>query len=163
MGKTVISLALILKNVAPPTPLSGSLVKDYTPVASPSTDANLSMWDECNNRSDEEPVERAKYFCRGTLVVCNVSLVGQWIDEAKSKLKNPGLVYPYHGGNRKRCAKLLSQNAIVVTTYATLSSDDHYLRKKSTDPSTYCGKLLCYMVESMKHYCHLTNFYHVYE
>jgi SNF2 family DNA or RNA helicase len=52
-----------------------------------------------------------------------VSLVGQWIEEAKSKLQNPGLVYAYHGQNRKRDALILAQNAIVVTTYETLASD----------------------------------------
>jgi SNF2 family DNA or RNA helicase len=54
---------------------------------------------------------------------CHVSLVGQWIEEAKSKLSNPGLVYAYHGQNRKRDAWTLAKNSIVVTTYATLASD----------------------------------------
>jgi SNF2 family DNA or RNA helicase len=59
-------------------------------------------------------------------VQCHVSLVSQWIDEAKSKLENPGLVYAYHGQSRKRDAMILAQNAIVVTTYATLVSDGNY-------------------------------------
>ena len=100
--------------------------------------------DKPTNLSD--PTSMANYLCRGTLVVCNVSLVGQWIDEAKSKLKNPGLVYAYHGTNRKRCAQTLANNAIVVTTYATLASDNNYHRKKSKDPSTYCGKLFSFHV-----------------
>lgn len=57
---------------------------------------------------------------------CHLSLVGQWIEEAKSKLTDPGLVYAYHGGNRKRDPMILAQNSIVVTTYATLSSDKFY-------------------------------------
>ena len=69
--------------------------------------------------------------------MCNVSLVGQWIDEAKSKLKDPGLVYSYHGGNRKRDANILAKNAVVVTTYAVLQSDANHHRKKSKDPD-YC-------------------------
>lgn len=70
---------------------------------------------------------------RGTLVVCKVSLVGQWIEEARSKLEDPGLVYPYHGANRKRDPKILSKNAIVVTTYEILKSDAVYHRNKSSD------------------------------
>jgi hypothetical protein len=31
--------------------------------------------------------------------------VSQWIEEAKSKLKDPGLVYSYHGGGRNRNAE----------------------------------------------------------
>ena len=68
---------------------------------------------------------------------CPVSLVGQWIEEEKSKLKDPGLVYPYHGQNRKRNAGTLAQNAIVVTTYETLASDATYHANKAG--TGYCG------------------------
>jgi hypothetical protein len=69
---------------------------------------------------------------------CTVSLVGQWIDEAKSKLKDPGLVYSYHGQARKRDPRILARNSIVVTTYETLASDATYHRKHSSDPDNYC-------------------------
>jgi SNF2 family DNA or RNA helicase len=36
-----------------------------------------------------------------------------------------------HGANRIRDSKVLAQNAIVVTTYATLSSDSNYHAKKA--------------------------------
>jgi SNF2 family DNA or RNA helicase len=68
---------------------------------------------------------------------CNVSLVGQWIDEAKSKLKDPGLVYSYHGHSRKRDPLVLAMNSIVVTTYETLASDATYHRTKSQEHD-YC-------------------------
>jgi hypothetical protein len=46
-------------------------------------------------------------LCRATLVVCAVSLVGQWIKEAKSKLRETLKIHMYHGGSRikdiKRC------------------------------------------------------------
>jgi len=70
-------------------------------------------------------------------VKCNVSLVGQWIEEAKSKLANPGLIYSYHGVSRKRDARSLALNAIVVTTYETLASDAVFHAKKNAD-SDYC-------------------------
>lgn len=72
-----------------------------------------------------------------SLLQCNVSLVGQWIEEAKSKLKDPGLVYSYHGAGRKRDPNLLAQNSIVVTTYETLASDASYHAKKSADEVDY--------------------------
>ena len=68
---------------------------------------------------------------------CHVSLVGQWIDEARSKLKDPGQVYPYHGQNRKRDAMTLAKNSIVVTTYQTLASDADYHAKKGGND--YCA------------------------
>ncbi len=149
LGKTVISLSLILKNPAPANPASGTLVKNYD-ITSSSTELSTSnvSWPvkpptsfDSEDPSKRDPVKRAKYFSRGTLVICNVSLVGQWIDEAKSKLREPGLVYSYHGGSRKRCPKTLAKNAIVVTTYATLASDANFHAKKSNDPN-YCGKSL---------------------
>ena len=50
--------------------------------------------------------------------------------EARSKLKNPGLLYPYHGSGRKRDPVILAKSAIVVTTYETLASDATYHAKK---------------------------------
>lgn len=65
--------------------------------------------------------------------------MGQWIDEARSKLKDPGLVYAYHGGSRKRNAFVLARNSIVVTTYATLASDKFYSGyQKNVAEGEYC-------------------------
>lgn len=95
-------------------------------------------WDkDLYARTSESNSKRGGIISRGTLVVCHVSLVGQWIDEAKSKLSDPGLVYPYHGQNRKRDAATLAQNAIVVTTYQTLASDATYHAKKGG--ADYCA------------------------
>jgi SWI/SNF-related matrix-associated actin-dependent regulator of chromatin subfamily A3 len=70
---------------------------------------------------------------------CNVSLVGQWIEEAKSKLKDPGLVYSYHGQGRNRNAKALAANSIVVTTYETLASDANYHANRSKEGAQYAA------------------------
>ena len=57
-------------------------------------------------------------LCRATLVVCAVSLVGQWLDEAKSKLDGSLCLYMYHGSRRIRdAARLASDYDLVVTTY----------------------------------------------
>lgn len=136
LGKTIISLAMILANPAPELPLSGSPVPDTFTQAGEELgwdpDLKMTMADQLGNG------KRGSILSRGTLVVCHVSLVGQWCEEAKSKLQDPGLVYPYHGSGRKRDAKLLAQNSIVVTTYATLSSDANYHRNRAEDVEGYC-------------------------
>ncbi len=139
LGKTVISLSLILLNPAPENPISGTAVKDYNlPATFTSTNQNIAPWPLPEPLPKDAPKKRGSIFSRGTLVVCNVSLVGQWIDEAKSKLKDPGLVYSYHGSSRKRDPMILAKNAVVVTTYATLASDANFHANKSTDPN-YCA------------------------
>ena len=58
-------------------------------------------------------------------MVCPVSLVTQWYDEACSKLTEMGkqTVYRYYGSTRKRDALEIAKYDIVVTTYAVLASD----------------------------------------
>uniref|UniRef100_A0A7I4DZM6 SNF2 family DNA-dependent ATPase n=1 Tax=Physcomitrium patens TaxID=3218 RepID=A0A7I4DZM6_PHYPA len=70
------------------------------------------------------PVDRcAPASSKGTLVVCPVSIVGQWANEVKSKLAANLNIYMYHGSKRIRDPKRLAKFDIVITTYATLGSD----------------------------------------
>ena len=74
LGKTVEILALVLAMPASPSVVSG--VEVQTPAG---------------------PLVQS----RGTLVVCKVSLVGQWVTEAKSKLADKTLkIVEYHGSQR---------------------------------------------------------------
>ena len=53
-----------------------------------------------------------------------VSLIGQWCQEARSKLKNEHLkIYEYHGPKRIKNAKVLAAFDLVVTTFETIASD----------------------------------------
>ena len=139
LGKTVISLSVVLQNPAPDLPESGTEVDGYKWPPPSKEPSSTPGWTQVVKKAAGAPSSRGSIFSRGTLVVCNVSLVGQWIDEAKSKLKNPGLVYSYHGGNRTRDASILAEKSIVVTTYATLASDNNYHKKKSKDEDAYCS------------------------
>jgi len=146
LGKTVISLALILKNPAPEFPLSGnpiSALKQNIPSGISSnivTSDNIGWENNLYEKTSIINKQKGSTICRGTLVICPVSLVGQWIAEAKSKLKEPGLVYPYHGAKRTRDSKILAANSIVVTTYSTIASDAVYHARQSFD-TNYCPPL----------------------
>ena len=79
MGKTVITLSLILANPAPdPTDISPEDAAThwgaFPPPLLPSAAAT------------EKVAKMPK--SRGTVVVCPVSLVGQWVSEAKSKMSD---------------------------------------------------------------------------
>ncbi|CAJ1949446.1 unnamed protein product [Cylindrotheca closterium] len=133
------------KHPAPALPIKGSHISclSSTPIPPPADNAlNGLHWNrDLYTETSTDNKLRGSVLSQGTLVICPVSLVGQWIEEAKSKLSNPGLLYPYHGGNRIRDAETLAKNAIVVTTYQVLASDDTYHRKKSSNPDEYCPPL----------------------
>lgn len=72
------------------------------------------------------------FLVRATLVVCAVSIVGQWLEEAKSKLGGSLTLYQYHGQSRERgAANLATSYDLVVTTYQTLGSDWRAYTKKA--------------------------------
>jgi SNF2-related domain len=94
LGKTVEVLALVLANPAPTLPAPGTMLPSK------------------------------KLHSRATLVVCAVSLVGQWIAEAEEKTGGSLKIHMYHGQGRiKDARRLATEFDLVVTTYATLSSD----------------------------------------
>jgi len=85
-------------------------------------------------------LQRPQVRSRATLVVCPVSLVGQWCSEARSKLAIAGSVFKiheYHGTNRIRDATKLAAFDLVVTTYETLSTEFHQWQKYKDDPAAY--------------------------
>lgn len=66
-----------------------------------------------------QPADQGLIPGRATLVVCPVSLVGQWVSEAHNRLAAGSRlsVYQYHGGSRSGNMSLISSHDIVVTTY----------------------------------------------
>ena len=65
-------------------------------------------------------------------MVCPVSIVGQWLEEARSKLGGSLTLYQYHGQARERdAATIATAYDVVVTTYQTLGSDWRAYTKKA--------------------------------
>lgn len=101
LGKTIISLAVVLLN--PASALTSPL-----------------LWDPPAGSLNGQGAIKT----RATLVVCPVSLVSQWYDEAIDKTKDGTLkVYQYYGGKRTTNPAMLRDNDIVITTYQVLVSD----------------------------------------
>jgi len=60
----------------------------------------------------------------GTLIICPSSLISQWENEVKSKVKPRVLdVVKYYGPNRDSSARRLAKKHIVLTTYHTVMWD----------------------------------------
>jgi DNA repair protein RAD5 len=68
--------------------------------------------------------DEPKIINGGTLIICPMSILGQWEDEVASHL-NPGhlRVAVHYGGDRTLSAHLLSRPDIVLTTYGVLSAE----------------------------------------
>ena len=61
-------------------------------------------------------------------MVCAVSLVGQWMEEARSKLNGSLRMYQYHGQGRNRDVQSLATDYdLVVTTYQVFPAEDFEL------------------------------------
>ncbi|KAK9847690.1 hypothetical protein WJX84_004737 [Apatococcus fuscideae] len=70
------------------------------------------------------PIVDKRIKSRATLVICAVSLVGQWAAEAEDKLGGSLRICQYHGSHRPRSERKIAEEFdLVITTYQTLGSD----------------------------------------
>ncbi|XP_054643209.1 transcription termination factor 2 isoform X2 [Dunckerocampus dactyliophorus] len=61
---------------------------------------------------------------KSTLIICPASLVHHWKKEIERHVKAGKLtVYLYHGPDRKKCARVLADHDVVVTTYSLVSKE----------------------------------------
>ena len=109
LGKTVICCALILA-VRPQRKLGTVAVETRTTTVS------------ALGKADEREHEM---YRGGTLVVCALSLVTQWVEEAQVRAGGTLRIYSYHGTGRNRDPQKLGKYDVVVTTYSTMASDSH--------------------------------------
>ncbi|XP_063943456.1 DNA repair protein RAD5A isoform X2 [Daucus carota subsp. sativus] len=124
LGKTIMTISLLLAH----SEKGGRLGNEST---------SRSLTD--NIEADRSPpVKRAKKFPGfdklgnkqsaliggGNLIVCPMTLLGQWKGEIESH-SQPGSVsiYLHYGQTRSKDAKLLARNDVVLTTYGVLASE----------------------------------------
>ena len=134
LGKTIETIALILKNSRPSAPLatspsSSSSLEALSASSSSLTGAASSAAGSSARSSIPSRVypslPKGTIVHGGTLVVCNVSLVGQWQSEMKKVLGSTSQlkVHQYHGAKRIKNPEALSKFDVVVTTYSILGSE----------------------------------------
>ncbi|XP_059650897.1 DNA repair protein RAD5B [Cornus florida] len=70
--------------------------------------------------SDTESPQKVK---GGSLIICPMTLLGQWKDELDTHSKPESIsVFIHYGGDRTNDAKVIAKNDVVVTTYGVLTS-----------------------------------------
>ena len=78
----------------------------------------------------------------GTLVICPVVAVTQWVSEIdKSTSKGSTKVLVFHGPNREKSSEQLSKYDFVITTYSTIEADYRRCIMPPKMRCPYCGKL----------------------
>ncbi|KAM5580614.1 hypothetical protein ABKV19_010060 [Rosa sericea] len=93
---------------------------------------------------------------KGTLVVCPVVAVSQWVSEIERfTSKGSTKILVYHGANREKSSKQFLEYDFVITTYSIVEADyrKHVMPPKEKCP--YCGKLFyeTKMSIHLKYFC----------
>lgn len=149
LGKTVICIALMLAE--PRAAPAGSNAPSPLPLPSAPSDAPC-----------EDPRPGLPPPAGGTLVVCPVALVSQWLAEVAKVADGRLTAGCYHGRGRHKALAALTGTDVVVTTYSTLVSDakrrgdpplmgvhwhrvifdeSHHLKNKRSQQSRACAQL----------------------
>ncbi|KAG8371209.1 hypothetical protein BUALT_Bualt13G0063500 [Buddleja alternifolia] len=129
LGKTIMTIALLLTH----SERGGSLnCASTSQSSSDNCEASLS--------SDKSPIipkkaskfagfeklkkQKASLVGGGNLIVCPMTLIGQWKTEIETHAQ-PGTlsIYVHYGQSRSKDAKVLAQSNVVLTTYGVLASE----------------------------------------
>ncbi|PIN02547.1 Helicase-like transcription factor HLTF/DNA helicase RAD5, DEAD-box superfamily [Handroanthus impetiginosus] len=129
LGKTIMTISLLLTH----SERGGSL---HSASTSQSSDDNC----EASCSSDKSPIppkkaskfagfeklmkQKASLVGGGNLIVCPMTLIGQWKAEIETH-SQPGALslYVHYGQSRSKDAKVLAQSNVVLTTYGVLASE----------------------------------------
>ncbi|XP_028796938.1 ATP-dependent helicase rhp16 isoform X1 [Neltuma alba] len=80
-------------------------------------------------------------WIKGTLVICPVVAVTQWVSEIdRFTLKGSTKVLIYHGAKRGKCREEFSGYDFVITTYSTVESEYRKHMMPPKEKCQYCGK-----------------------
>ncbi|XVF40552.1 hypothetical protein PTKIN_Ptkin01aG0122800 [Pterospermum kingtungense] len=137
LGKTVSTIALILKERPPPT---GASSQDMRKVELETLNLDDDDDDERMKRESHasqvtsngaskkisSPSQQAKGRpAAGTLIVCPTSVLRQWAEELQNKVTSKAnlSVLVYHGSNRTKDPVELAKYDVVLTTYSIVSME----------------------------------------
>ncbi|XP_031283471.1 DNA repair protein RAD5A isoform X2 [Pistacia vera] len=129
LGKTIMTLALLLTHSERGTPsgsqsqsqhsgeaIEGVDFSDQSPNL-PKKAPKFSVLDKVVTKNPTLPLG-------GTLIICPMTLLGQWKAEIETHAKPGSLsLYVHYGPGRHKDANILAESDVVITTYGVLTSD----------------------------------------
>ncbi|XP_004304707.1 PREDICTED: putative SWI/SNF-related matrix-associated actin-dependent regulator of chromatin subfamily A member 3-like 2 [Fragaria vesca subsp. vesca] len=128
LGKTIMTIALLVAHSghgpSGSQPISRSSFEDIE--ASDMSDHSSKLPKAVTKFSGFDKLMKQKNMLAygGSLIVCPMTLLGQWKAEIESHVR-PGCVsvYVHYGQSRPKDANLLAQSNVVITTYGVLASE----------------------------------------
>lgn len=129
LGKTLMTISLLLAHSG-----RGGLLTDSCPSETSVEDSDTSdISDDSINhpmkatkllRFDKLVKQKRLFIGGGNLIICPMTLIGQWKAEIETHAK-PGClsIYVHYGQSRPKDANILAQSDVVLTTYGVLSSE----------------------------------------
>ncbi|KAK9279319.1 hypothetical protein L1049_012998 [Liquidambar formosana] len=129
LGKTIMTIALLISH----SKRGGSSSSQST--SQPSGES--SEISHISDQSPEPPKKATKFLgfdklikqkntltSGGSLIICPMTLLGQWKSEIESHVQSGSLsLYLHYGQSRPKDAKHLAQSDVVITTYGVLASE----------------------------------------
>ncbi|KAL6899143.1 hypothetical protein ACP4OV_005801 [Aristida adscensionis] len=140
LGKTIMTIALLLYDSSKGCITSQQATQihgESSGLGEPPTNSHDAVKKLASPFSfSKHRKQKAPLVGGGNLIVCPMTLLGQWKAEIEAHTK-PGAVsiYVHYGQNRPKEASLIGQSDIVLTTYGVVASEF------STDGSTENGVL----------------------
>ncbi|GAB4824772.1 DNA repair protein rad5a [Ancistrocladus abbreviatus] len=140
LGKTIMTIALFLSHPGKGGSL-GSQSTDHYSVESTEPNEVPDVSPDPAKKARKFPgfdelMKEKKLISGGNLIVCPMTLLGQWKAEIETHAQPGSLsLYVYYGQSRPKEAKFLSQSDVVLTTYGVLASE--FSAEKTED----CGCL----------------------
>uniref|UniRef100_A0A803QKU8 Uncharacterized protein n=1 Tax=Cannabis sativa TaxID=3483 RepID=A0A803QKU8_CANSA len=122
LGKTIMTISLLLAHsersfVSQP---SG----EGSEVGNSSSSPNLQKRTAKLPGVDKLTMQKSTLMNGGSLIICPMTLLGQWKAEIETHVKPGSLsVYVHYGQSRPKDATFLTQSDVVITTYGVLASE----------------------------------------
>ncbi|CAI0398124.1 unnamed protein product [Linum tenue] len=127
LGKTIMTISLLLSH---PEKSGSSSSKSFSQTSSEIeafSDASEQLSSPFNKKTilgDKVTKQRKSLSYGGNLIICPMTLLGQWKAEIETHAKPGSLsLYSHYGPSRAKDAKMLAQYDVVVTTYGVLASE----------------------------------------
>ncbi|KAK4762643.1 hypothetical protein SAY86_008411 [Trapa natans] len=129
LGKTIMTLALLLTHSGrgglPGSESTYKLASESTNVSNALEQSTCQSKEMTKFLGNNQSVVRKNLLVNGgSLIVCPLTLIGQWKAEIETHAQPGSLsIYIHYGQSRSKDAIILTQNDVVITTYGILASE----------------------------------------